>query len=78
MIKEVEMIKMRKDINYLQDKYGFTDSSLAKIGGLAIRTIREFMVMNRNLSDKNFYILNDSIKKIKEQIIAAEEYQPNE
>ena len=77
MIKEVEMIKMRKDINYLQNKYGFTDSSIAKIGGLAIRTIREFMVMNRNLSDKNFHILNDSIKTIKEQIKEAEEYQPN-
>ena len=77
MIKEIEMIKMRKDINYLQDKYEFTYSSLAKISGLAIRTIREFMVMNRNLSDKNFYILNDSIKTIKEQIKEAEEYQPN-
>ena len=77
LIKEIEMIKMRKDINYLQNKYGFTDSSLAKIGGLAIRTIREFMVMNRNLSDKNFYILNDSIKAIKEQIKEAEDYEPS-
>ena len=78
MIKEIQMIKMRKDIDYLQNKYGFTDSSLAKIGGLAIRTIREFTVMNRNLSDKNFHILNDSIKTIKEQIKEAEEYQPGE
>ena len=78
MIKEVEMIKMRKDINYLQDEYGFTHSSFAKICGLALRTIREFMVMNRNLSDKNFYILRDKIQTIKEQIKEAEEYQPGE
>ena len=76
MIKEIQMIKMRKDISCLQDNYGFTDSSLAKICGLALRTVREFMVMNRNLSDKNFHILNDSIKTIKEQIKEAEEYQP--
>ena len=36
------------------------------------------MVMNRNLSDKNFHILNNSIKTIKEQIKEAEEYQPGE
>ena len=78
MIKEIEMIKMRKDINYLQNKYGFTYSSFAKLCGLALRTIREFMIMNRNLSDKNFHILNNSIKTIKEQIKEAEEYQPND
>ena len=76
MIKEIEMIKMRKDINYLQNKYGFTDSSIAKIGGLAIRTIREFMVMNRNLSDKNFYLVKKHLHIIKEEIKEAEEYQP--
>ena len=78
MIKEVEMIKMRKDINYLQDEYGFTYHSLAKICGLAQRTIREFMIMNRNLSDKNIYSVKKHLHIIKEQIKEAEKYQPEE
>ena len=87
MIKEVEMIKMRKDINYLQDEYGFTDSSLAKICGLAVRTVREFMSKKRysqsnryyrNLSDKNFHLIKKHLHIIKEQIKEAEKYQPRE
>jgi len=78
MIKEIEMIKMRKDINYLQDEYGFTYHSLAKICGLASRTIREFMIMNRNLSDKNINAVKKHLHIIKEQIKEAEKYQPRE
>ena len=69
------MIKMRKDIEYLQDEYGFTHSSFAKICGIAIRTIREFIIMNRNLSDKNFHLVKKHLNIIKEQIKEAEAYQ---
>ena len=58
LIKEIEMIKMRKDINYLQDKYGFTDSSLAKISGLAIRTIREFMDCMKMMIEMKYYFIS--------------------
>ena len=78
MIKEVEMIKMRKDIDHLVKNYFFTYYSLAEICGLAQRTIREFMTMNRSLSAKNIHSVKKHLHIIKEQIKEAEEYQPGE
>ena len=78
MIKEVEMIKMRKDINYLIQNYFFTRSGLAKALDILPKVLRDFVVEDVTPQDANFYMMHDKIKTIKEQIKEAEEYQPGE
>ena len=78
MIKEVEMIKMRKDINYLIQNYFFTRSGLAKALDILPKVLRDFVVEDVTPQDANFYMMHDKIKTIKEQIKEAEEYQPRE
>ena len=42
-MKEIEAIKMRKDIKFLK-QYGFTDASISRyIGNISDRAIREFV-----------------------------------
>ena len=78
MIKEVEMIKMRKDIDHLIKNYFFSRSGLAKALNVLPKLLRDFVVEDVTPQDANFYMMHDKIKTIKEQIKEAEEYQPGE
>tara|TARA_R100000995_G_scaffold77288_1_gene47280 strand:+ start:286 stop:597 length:312 start_codon:yes stop_codon:yes gene_type:complete len=78
MIKEVEMIKMRKDIEYLIQNYFFSRSGLAKALDILPKVLRDFVVDNVTPQDANFYKMHNKIKAIKEQIKEAEKYQPLE
>jgi hypothetical protein len=78
MIKEVEMIKMRKDIEYLIQNYFFSRVGLAKALDTLPKVLRDFTVLNVVPQDANFYKMHNKIQKIKEQIREAEEYQPGE
>ena len=75
MIKEVEMIKMRKDIEYLIQNYFFTRSGLARALDTLPKVLHDFTVLKVVPQDANFYMMHDKIKTIKEQIKEAEEYQ---
>ena len=78
MIKEIEMIKMRKDIEYLIQNYFFTRSGLAKALNTLPKVLRDFVVEDVTPQDANFYMMHDKIQTIKEQIKEAEKYQPGE
>ena len=75
-MKEIEQIKMRKDIDILTDKYRISISGLAKEFELPERTLREFIFApQRNLSDENFVKTKDGLEKIKQEIKKAKEYK---
>ena len=75
-MKEIEQIKMRKDIELLTGKYKISLSGLAREFELTERTLREFICpLQRNLSDENFVKTKDGLEKIKQEIKDAEEYQ---
>jgi hypothetical protein len=78
MIKEIEMIKMRKDIDYLIKNYFFSRVGLAKALDTLPKVLRDFTVLNVVPQDANFYKMHNKIKAIKEQIQQAEEYDPND
>ena len=75
-MKEIEQIKMRKDIEVLTDKYKIPLSALAREFELPERTLREFICPSqRNLCDENFLKTKDGLEKIKQQIKTAKEYK---
>ena len=75
-MKEIEQIKMRKDIELLTGKYKISLSGLAREFELTERTLREFICpLQRNLSDENFVKTKNGLEKIKQAIKDAEEYQ---
>ena len=75
-MKEIEQIKMRKDIEVLTDKYKIPLSALAREFELPENTIREFIFApQRNLSDKNFVKTKNGLEKIIRQIKIAKEYK---
>ena len=75
-MKEIEQIKMRKDIELLTGKYKISLSGLAREFELPERTIREFIFApQRNLNNENFVKTKDGLEKIKQAIKDAEEYQ---
>ena len=75
-MKEIEQIKMRKDIDILTDKYRISVNALAKELELPENTIREFIFApQRNLSDKNFVKTKNGLEKIIRQIKIAKEYK---
>ena len=78
MIKEIEMIKMRKDIKYLLEERNFSKETIAEALGIVPRTVRDFITIesdfHKNTFDKVYPRLQDFMKQIKE----AEDYKPNE
>jgi hypothetical protein len=75
-MKEIEQIKMRKDIEVLTYKYRISLSGLAREFELPERTIREFISSpQRNLNDENFVKTKDGLEKIKQEIKIAKEYK---
>jgi len=74
-MKEIQQIKMRKDIQILKNEYRISLRSLAKTFEVTERTLREFFEMQRNLSDLNFLRINQGLDHIKKEIINAENYR---
>jgi hypothetical protein len=75
-VKEIEQIKMRKDIEVLTGKYKISLSGLARDFELPERTIREFIFApQRNLNNENFVKTKNGLKKIKQELKEAEEYK---
>ena len=69
MIKEVEMIKMRKDIDHLIKNYFFSRVSLAKALDILPKVLRDFTVLKVVPQDANFYKMHNKIKAIKLEVI---------
>lgn len=78
MIKEVEQIKMRKDLQHLKNNFGFGNVSLAKIFGCGEKIIRDFTSSETKfLSDRSFNVIYTKLQNLKKDIKQAEEYVPN-
>ncbi len=74
MLKEIEQIKMRKDILILKKKYQITDTSMAKEIGVTQKTVWSFL-RGKILIDKNHKKFKQGLLDIKKQIIAAKLYR---
>ena len=73
-MKEIEQIKMRKDIEVLRDKYNIRILNLAKRMGLAEANLRNFMV-GTTLIDRNHKKVKDGLLEVKQELKKAEEYK---
>ena len=73
-MKEIEQIKMRKDIEVLRDKYNIRILNLAKRMGLGEANLRNFMV-GTTLIDRNHKKVKDGLLEVKQELKEAEEYQ---
>lgn len=77
MIKEIEMIKMRKDISYLLKNYFNSRTGMAKALGIVPKVLSDITIKKVTPQDEKFLYLHHKIIEIKQQIKEAEEYQPN-
>ena len=68
-MKEIEAIKMRKDLERIKE-YGFTDASISRyIGNISDRAVREFVLnKNRILNDENHIVLKNWIEETIQKI----------
>jgi len=77
MIKEIEQIKMKKDLIHLIDNYGFNMASIARFVGCNEKIIRDFLKnKTSSLSENNFENIFVKLLMLKKEIKKAEEYKP--
>jgi hypothetical protein len=74
MLKEIEQIKMRKDIQILRDKYNIRLLNLAKHIGLKPTNLRNFLD-GRILVDRNHEIVKQGLLDVMEELKNAEQYR---
>tara|TARA_R110002033_G_scaffold149319_1_gene186344 strand:+ start:45 stop:278 length:234 start_codon:yes stop_codon:yes gene_type:complete len=73
-MKEIEQIKMRKDVEILRDKYNIRIISLAKRMDIPEVNLRNFM-NGRILIDRNHEIVKQGILDVRQELKEAKEYQ---
>jgi hypothetical protein len=73
-MKEIEQIKMRKDVEILRDKYNIRITSLAKRMDLPEVNLRNFL-NGRILRDRNHKIVQDGLMEVMQELKEAEEYK---
>ena len=78
MIKAIEVIKMRKDIKYLIEKYFFSKSLLAEALEVCPKVLTDLVDKEVMPQDDKFMSLLVKLRGIKREIEIAEEYQPGE
>jgi len=78
MIKEIEQIKMRKDIKYIADKYAIPLSSIAEYFGVNKSVMFYFISRNKSLRASNYEKFTNKINEFKETFKEAEQYKPND
>jgi len=78
MIKAIEVIKMRKDIKHLIEKYFFSKSLLAEALEVCPKVLTDLVDKEVMPQDDKFMSLLVKLRGIKREIEIAEEYQPGE
>ena len=73
-MKEIEQIKMRKDVEILRDKYNIRIISLANRMDISEVNLRNFM-NGRILIDRNHEIVKQGILDVRQELKEAEEYK---
>jgi len=78
MIKAIEVIKMRKDIKHLIDKYFFSKSLLAEALEVCPKVLTDLIDKEVMPQDDKFMSLLVKLRGIKREIEIAKEYDPND
>jgi len=73
-MKEIEQIKMRKDIEVIKHKYNIPILSLAKRIGLNESILRSFLG-GRKIIDKNYETVKQGLLDVMQEIKEAKEYK---
>ena len=74
--KQIEEIKLRKDIQILNDKYNISILAMSKHFNLSTeRTLREFLVMGRTLKPSNFNLIKAGVQDLIQQVESANQYK---
>ena len=74
VIKQIESIKLRKDLQYLIKYYFYTNEAMAKALNRSPKVLRDFVKLNVMPQDRHFEKMKADIEYIKEQIKMAENY----
>lgn len=75
-MKQIEEIKLRKDIQILNKKYNISILAMSKHCNLSTeRTLREFLVMGRTLKPSNFDLIKTGVQDLIQQIESANQYK---
>ena len=75
-LKQAELIKTRKDIDYLLENY-FNDTSLSRVLDINPKVLRDFILLGRTPQDAKFYVIRKKVKFIMKQMKDAEIYDPS-
>ena len=75
-LKQAELIKTRKDIDYLLENY-FNYTSLSRVLDINPKVLRDFILLGRTPQDAKFYVIRKKVKFIMKQMNDAELYNPS-
>ena len=77
MIKEIKIIKIKKDIDFLMENYFSTISGMARAIGITPKVLRDFVVLGKTPHDKTFDVIYNNVKYLMKQVKDAEIYNPS-
>ena len=78
MIKQIEVIRLHKDIQFLTNHYFNNNTSLAKALDIHEKVLRDFTKKGVMPQDKNFEKMIKRVEAIKLEIKEANEYNPED
>ena len=78
MIKQIEVIRLNKDIQFLTKHYFNNNTSLAKALDIHEKVLRDFTKKGVMPQDKNFEKMIKRVEAIKLEIKEANEYNPED
>ena len=78
MIKEIEVIRLNKDIQFLTKHYFHNNTSMAKALDIHEKVLRDFTKKGVMPQDKNFRKMIKRVEAIKLEIKEANEYNPED
>ena len=78
MIKQIEVIKLNKDIQFLTEHYFHNNTSMAKALDILPKVLRDFTKKGVMPQDKKFEKMIKQVEAIKLEIKAANEYNPED
>ena len=78
MIKQIEVIRLHKDIQFLTKHYFHNNTSMAKALDIHEKVLRDFTKKGVMPQDKNFRKMIKRVEAIKLEIKEANEYNPED
>ena len=78
MIKQIEVIRLNKDIQFLTKHYFHNNAGMAKALDILPKVLRDFTKKGVMPQDKNFEKMIKRVEAIKLEIKEANEYNPED